>query len=538
MSEVVGAELLRSWVSAAVAALGESRAEIDALNVFPVPDGDTGTNMYLTMEAAALAMAEIDEHLPPVGEARAMTGLAAALTRGALLGARGNSGVILSQILRGMVRMDPVTGGHLRDAADAIRTGLDEASTLAYASVARPVEGTMLTVVRAAAESAASCESSEVADVVIAAADGASRALAATPEMLPVLKQAGVVDAGGKGVCVILDALAEVVTGVRKPRSLEHAKLPTVIMPADGYEGPRYEVMYLLESDDDRVPDLKRDLDSLGESLVVVGGDRLWNIHVHVDDAGAAIEAGMACGRPYRLRVTWLTDTGAAVRKRGLEGRGVVAVAHGPGVVALLEKLGVESVPSQPRIAPSTGEILAAVAKCGAGEVVILPSDKDTRPAAEAAAVTARQQGTRVAVVPTRSIVQSLSAIAVHDPGLAFDDDVVSMSRASGATRYGAVTVSSRDAMTSAGLCNTGDILGVVDGDIIEVGSDVFDVAVNTIERLMSAGGELVTIVTGADAEESAVDELKRSVCESHPGVEVEVFEGLQPYWPLIFGVE
>lgn len=543
MFEVVDAGLLRSWSRAALAALGEARAEIDALNVFPVPDGDTGTNMYLTMEAAELALAEAEAQLPASDgsdrdEAEAMALLSAAMVRGALLGARGNSGVILSQILRGMVRLNPVSHGHLRGAGDAITMGLAEASTLAYAAVGKPQEGTILTVVRCAADSAASCDSTELNDVVVAAARGASEALERTPDLLPVLKDAGVVDAGGKGIVVILDALAEVVTGVRRARPVDHGKLPTVLRSDVPYEGPSYEVMYLLDTDDANVPGLRAGLAALGESLVVVGGDGLWNVHVHVEDAGAAIELAMGMGRPYRLKITWLRDGRPGVDNAHATGRGVVTVAHGPGVVSLLESLGVLAVPARPRTAPSTGEILAAVSSCASREVVILPSDKDTRPAAEAAAMTARRQGLRVAVVPTRSIVQSLAAIAVHDAGLDFDDDVVSMSRAAGATRYGAITVSSRDAMTSGGFCHPGDILGLADGDIIEVGSDEFTVACRVIERLLSAGAELVTVVTGAEADVALVERLERTVRDRHAGVDVIVYEGLQPFWPLIFGVE
>jgi uncharacterized protein len=544
MFEVVDSGLLRSWVRTGVAALGESRAEIDALNVFPVPDGDTGTNMFLTLEAAEQAMIEADHALSPIGdsvadEADAMRTLSTALVRGALLGARGNSGVILSQILRGMVMVDPVVDQSLRAAGDVIKTGLAKASDLAYAAVGDPKEGTILTVVRRAAEEAATVTSEDLAEVVRVASQAAEEALERTTEQLPALTRAGVVDSGGRGFVVILAALLEVVTGERRPPPPVGKRLPVPVHsgPDDDYTGPGFEVMYLLETADASVTGLKGELAALGDSLVVVGGDGLWNVHVHVDDVGAAIEAALSAGRPHRIRVTYLME-GAEPREHGMQGRAVVAVAHGPGMEALLDDVGVGAIPAQPRLAPSTGEILDAIVAQAAGEVVVLPSDKETRASAEAAAVSARAQGLRVAVVPSRSIAQSLAAIAVHDPGLAFDDDVVSMSRASGATRYGAVTVSSREAMTTAGLCHPGDILGVVDGDILQIGRDMAAVAAATLDRMLSSGGELVTVITGADAPPRLVEGVRDHLAQQYPGVEVTVYDGGQPLWPLIFGVE
>ncbi len=536
--ESVDADLLRSWVRTAVAALDEAQDEIDALNVFPVPDGDTGTNMFHTLAAAEQAMLETDALLPVGADgAVAMQSLAESLMRGALMGARGNSGVILSQVLRGMVSVPPTEHGEARPAAQVITEGLQRASEMAYASVGSPKEGTILTVVRRAAEAAAASDAQTLAEVVAVATDAADEALAETTEQLPALREAGVVDSGGRGFVVILSALCEVVTGQRRPPP-PVANLPvTPVGERDsGYSGPAYEVMYLLEADDDRLPGLKGRLQALGDSLVVVGGDRLWNVHVHVDDAGAAVEAGMEVGRPYRIRITYL-EAGEAEHELP-EGRGVVAVAHGPGIEALLQEWGVTPVVAQPRLAPSTGEFLDAIAATGAGEVIVLPSDKETRAAAEAAAVTAREQGLRVAVVPSRSISQSLAALAVHDADLSFDDDVVAMSRASGATRYGAVTVSSREAMTTAGRCAPGDILGMVDGDILRIGSDWATVACETLDLMLGAGAELATIVRGADADDALVEHVTGYIAAQHPGVEVEAYEGGQVLWPLIFGVE
>lgn len=546
MVETVGPEFLTSWVQTAVAALGEARAEIDALNVFPVPDGDTGTNMYLTMEAAALALAAAAaevEQSPEAdqGDAAILSALSKAVVHGALVGARGNSGVILSQILRGMLKIDPVSDGSLLGSGEAVRAGLGEAQELAYASVGDPKEGTMLTVVRYAAEAAAEVPESDLASVVKAAADGASKALELTPTMLPVLAEAGVVDSGGKGIVVILDALCEVVTGVRRPRppARERPRLPKLAAAVNDYVGPKYEVMYLLNTDDVTIPDLRQELGRMGNSLVVVGGDELWNVHVHVDDAGAPIEAAMAVGTPFRIKVTWLADSGShEPHPSHTRGRVLICVAHGPGVVDLLEESGAISVFCEPKVAPATGEFLNAITEASIGEVVILPSDKNARSAAEAAASAASDQGFRVAVVPTKSIVESLAAIAVHDSAMRFDDDVVAMSQAAGALKYGGVTVASREAMTSAGMCRPGDVLGIVRGDILEIGESIEAVADATLDRLLRAGAELVTVVVGADAVRKDVEAVTRNVERQNPGIEVVVYEGGQPFWPMIFGVE
>jgi dihydroxyacetone kinase-like predicted kinase len=301
--------------------------------------------------------------------------------------------------------------------------------------------------------------------------------------------------------------------------------------------GGAYEVMYLLDGEDAAAHVLRAALADLGDSVVVVGGGGLWNVHVHADDVGAAVEAGIVAGRPHRIRVTDLRVEAASRRARP-QGRAVVAVAHGPGTAALLEAAGAVVVRATPRVAPSTAELLEAVRQAGVDEVVLLPSESDIRPVAEAAAIKARDEGIRVAVVPTRSIVQTLAAVAVHEPSARIEDDVVAMTNASRATRYGGVSIASREAFTSAGLCHVGDVLGIVEGDVIEIGDAVDDVAARVLGRLLSTGGELVTILRGTEADDVVATTVSRRVRREHPGVEIVVYDGGQPYWPLILGVE
>lgn len=535
---VVSSGLVRDWARRALSSLGEARVEIDALNVFPVPDGDTGTNLYLTMESA---LESVDRcWLPGSRSEPTVDAAARALSTGALMGARGNSGVILSQMLRGTGEvLSGLSDGAVLD-GEMVRDLLRRGADLSYQAVARPVEGTILTVARAAADSAAASVEAGVRDaaqVVAAAAQGAQEALDRTPEMLDTLRLAGVVDAGGRGLVVVLDALAEAVSGIRRPASTRlAAPRPAPTDSASRYGGPAYEVMFLLEADDLAVDALTAELDTLGDSLVVVGGDRLWNVHVHVDDAGAAIEAAIRSGRPYRIRVTHLEV--AVSQDKEADERAVVAVTHGPGIAALLEAAGVTIVPAVARQRPSTAELVGAIRRAHATEVVVLPSDKDTLAVAEAAAEQARGDGVRVFVIPTRSIVQSLAAIAVHDPTARADADVVSMTRAAGATRYGAVTIATRQALTTVGPCEVGDVLGLVDGDIVIVGSGVADVARELLVGMLAVGGELVTLVFGLDADATLTVDLPDWLAEKYPLVEVAEHDGGQPLWPMIMGVE
>lgn len=542
------------FVDVAVDALAEAREEIDALNVYPVPDGDTGTNMYLTVSAARDAVREAcGGGLGPEPDGDLAVALAA-LGRGALLGARGNSGVILSEMLGAVARRIAHAGTQERT-AHVVADALALASDASYAAVGVPVEGTMLTVARAAAEAAAEAAKDSGArarDVFSAAAAAAREALARTPEQLPVLQHAGVVDAGGRGISVILDAAETVLTGrhpisVTEPRARHHIPVPAIPPTSVGDldpAGPAYEVMYLLDAGDSAIPALRGTLSGLGDSLVVVGGDGLWNVHVHVDDVGAAIEAGIAAGRPHRVRVTHFAEQLAELRHRApaRTGRRVVAVAAGPGLAGLFEEAGAVVVPGGPGRRPSTGQLLEAITASGAAEVVVLPNDQDTVRVAQIAARTAEADSdgaVRVAVIPTHAQVTGLAAVAVHEPGRVFDQDVLEMTATARHARQGAVTVAARQAMTMAGPCEPGDVLGVIAGDFVAVGSDLFTVATDVLDRLLAGGGELVTVVAGsADPEGVLAARCAAYVEQHHPVVDVVVYDGGQERYPLLVAVE
>jgi DAK2 domain fusion protein YloV len=531
------------FVEIATDALSSAREEIDALNVYPVPDGDTGTNMFLTVSAARDALREARGSDPDLSLGDGM----AVLARAALMGARGNSGVILSQMLRAYVHH--LAGAAIADKpAETIAAAMAEATEASYAAVGTPVEGTMLTVSRAASDAAleAAGRGARTRDVFTAAAAAARAALAHTPEQLDVLAQAGVVDAGGRGLCVVLDAVETTATG-RRPTPWSapigtHLIPVATAVPGDDLteDGPGYEVMYLLDADDQHVAELRATLAGLGDSLVVVGGDGLWNVHVHVDDVGAAIEAGIDAGRPHRIRVTHFADQVAAGRQRvsTRTGRKVVAVAAGQGLSALFASAGAVVVPGGPGRRPSTGQLLEAITSCGAAEVVVLPNDGDTVRAAEIAARTAEvEHDVSVEVIPTQAQVQGLAAISVHEPGRTFDADVREMTATARHVRHGAVTVAARRAITMAGPCEPGDALGVIAGDFAVVGTDLETVADEVLERLLAGGGELVTIVSGEGGGELA-DRVAARVEQRHPTVDVAVHDGGQPRYPLLVSVE
>jgi len=531
------------FVDIATDALAEAREEIDALNVYPVPDGDTGTNMYLTVSAAREAIREAT-----VGDAEADLRTAlAAFSRGALLGARGNSGVILSQMLGAIADH---LGESRPDERNATRVAdaLHRATDASYAAVGEPVEGTILTVARAASDAAiekAKDEKVRARDVFAEAARAAREALARTPDQLQVLRDAGVVDAGGRGLSVILDAAETVLTG-RRPTPvvgpIGQPRIPTPV-PTDDLtpDGPSYEVMYLLDAEDDRIPVLRQELAPLGDSLVVVGGNGLFNVHVHVDDVGAAIEAGIRAGRPYRVRVTHFAEQVADARQKGTHRRGrrIVAVAAGPGLAALFAEAGAVVVEGGPGRRASTGQLLEAITGCGAEEVVVLPNDADSVRVAEIAARTAEtDEGLSVSVIPTHAQVQGLAALAVHEPARSFEHDVLEMTATARHARHGAVTIAARQAITMAGPCEPGDVLGVIAGDFAVIGDDQDAVAAEVLDRLLGGGGELVTIVAGAEDVDGLAGRTASYVEERHPHVDVVVYDGGQERYPLLMSVE
>jgi len=529
------ATAIRRWAAAGVDGFSRYEDELNRINVFPVADADTGTNLRLTMQSAFEALVR-----QPTGLA---AGAAAALARGALFGARGNSGLVLSQMLRGLAE-----GCDGADALTArgLRAGLWRCAELATAAFAEPVQGTALTVLDAAAEAARGCDLDVLSRVADAAVEAAADALAHTPGQLPALAKAGVVDAGGRGVLVLLDALAGVIAEREQP-GIACAPVPRLPRPAQSLRGVReagsaefdYEVMYLLDrSSEPQVGQLRAELAGLGDSVAVVGdGAGVWHVHVHCGDVGAAIEAGLAAGRPRRITVIRFADqlaaSAAGAVPRFTRPRAVVAVVAGIGAQRLFRGEGAEVVASA-----DVSQLVAAITGTRAEHVVVLPNTAFDTAAADAAAERARDAGQDVVVVPTASPVQGLAAMAVHDPSRRAGDDVVAMAEAAAATRYGELVVATEEALTWVGRCQPGDMLGLVNDEVVLIGRDIVSAGCALVDLMLSTGGEVVTALTGRAAPDGLAEALAAALRSSHPEAELTVYGGEHAGSPLLVGVE
>jgi uncharacterized protein len=548
-------------------ALRVNQDAVNRLNVYPVPDGDTGTNMRLTMESV---VTYVDEAIASSEAATAadapMELICKSVSRGALMGGRGNSGVILSQILSGLMSgcrsLDRV-GPH--DFALA----LSAASAAAYGAVSKPIEGTILTVVRSAAEGASDAAGvgGSLLQVLEAARDQAGMALAQTPELLPVLKAAGVVDAGGAGFCLLLDAALHLLDG----RAIENIEAPGSPMPdgfvendsvhgggADGgvpgIEDLKYEVMYFLEAPDSAIPSFKDAWSAIGDSIVVAGGDGLWNCHIHTDDVGAAIEAALDIGRPRKIRVTdlleeveeekWVRDANAAGQQVDEPPHAqvacttaIVAVTSGEGTRRLFLSLGVQRIVTGGQsMNPSTAELLEAVELAPANNVIILPNNKNIIPVAEQIAPLTSKT---VRVIGTRGVTEGLAAAMQYDPEGDADANASAMRAAAASVVSGEITRAVRDSSADVGPINNGDYLGITrNGGIVVVCPLLPDACTQLLERLIVSSHEIVTVIEGEGASVGTTRHITEWLAEHRPDVAAEVHHGGQPLYPYYFGVE
>jgi DAK2 domain fusion protein YloV len=521
---------------------------INRLNVYPVPDGDTGTNMALTLEAV---VREIAERNPAD-----MIGVAEAISYGSLMGARGNSGVILSQILRGLA--DAVRQAEGLDAS-VLKDGLARAAAGAYQAVQHPVEGTILTVASGAAQAAGSApREAGLVPVLEAARHGAGEALAHTPDLLPVLKAAGVVDSGGAGYVLLLDALLHVADGRPLPDCPDEvtarpgaARMSAANEPGSDSSDLRYEVMYLLEAPDESIPPFREVWAGLGDSIVVVGGDGLWNCHIHTDDIGAAIEAAIEAGRPRRIRVSdlweeieeerWVREAASATAEPASDEQpvrcAVVAVCTGDGIRRIFRSLGVHHVVSGGQsMNPSTAELLAAIDAAPGEQVVILPNNKNIVPVANQAAVRSSKP---VRVIPTSGIQEGFAALLEYDPEGTADANVALMSESASRVVAGEVTRAVRPSVCDAGPIAEGDYLGLSRQGIEVVAPELADAARGLIEQLLHTGHhEIVTIIAGEGAREADTRRITEWMDDCHPDVSTEVHHGGQPLYPYLFSIE
>ena len=554
--EVFGAEALRDTVITFRDTMKRHAAGINLLNVYPVPDGDTGTNMSRTLDAVVTELEGADHALEATCEA---------ISHGSLMGARGNSGVILSQILRGLVStLRTATPG----SATKVAAALKAASVASYEAVLKPIEGTILTVVRETADAAqrAASDGATLAAMLHVARAAGRTALANTPEQLPVLKDAGVVDAGGAGFMLLMDAALHVVDGEPLPEPSEASGPSQEQLEAVSHRAStsgevdvselRYEVMFLLNIDDAKSKEFMQAWGKIGDSIVVVGGDGLYNCHVHTNDIGAAIEAPLELGgKPFKIRVTDLFEEmeeehaqreaqmGAAAKRPSAVSAlpavecAVVAISSGAGLEELFAQMGVQGVVTGGQtLNPSTAELLDAVEHMNSQQVIILPNNKNIIPVANQINALTKKE---VRVVPTCSMPEALAALVSYDPEADVDANCEAMSDAAKSVATGEVTQAVRDTNTDAGAVKNGDWIGLVRGDgVVAIGSTMVVAATQLLDQLLSGNGELLTVITGNLATARATEEIIAYMADKHPDVEVEVHPGGQPLYPFLFGVE
>lgn len=554
---LLDAVALRDWAHTAVSDLITHIDEINRLNVFPVADSDTGANMLFTMRSAlAEANARAD------GGSGCVARVAGALSAGALNGARGNSGVILSQILRGIADVTAGAaadrGGELPDMDAATLAGaLQRGVELVIASMGgQEVPGTIVSVLRAAADAVEECADDGLAPAITAAGDAAVVALEKTTEQLDVLADAGAVDAGGRGLLVLLDALRSTVIGPAPARTVYELapRAPQPEAPAER-PAPQFEVMYRLDGCDPAAADALRDrLSELGDSVAIAPATApgTYSVHVHTDDAGAAVEAGLAGGRPSRIVVSALSSgvTGLPAGSWTRE-RAVLAVVDGDGAAELFAGEGAcvlqpDREAGDPATDISAHQLVRALVDTGAAQVMVLPNGYVAAEELVAGCTTAIGWGIDVVPIPTGSMVQGLAALAVHETDRQAVDDGYTMARAAGAARHGSVRIATESALTWAGRCQPGDGLGIAGDEVLIVAADPAEAAIGLLDLLLASGGDLVTVLVGAGIETAGPglnaaavgDILQQHVHDHHPGTELVIYPTGHRGDALLIGVE
>jgi len=523
-------ERVQELARGALASLERSRQRIDDLNVYPVPDGDTGTNLTMTVRAV---VDELDTSTS--GERPA---LVKEVTRAALMGARGNSGVILSQIIRGAAE---VLGGEQTIDAAVVARAFQAAREAAYRAVREPVEGTMLSVIRELAEESEQGAAS-VTELLERLVRRGEEAVERTPEQLDVLREAGVVDAGGAGLLEIVRGLAATVAGEPLPEPLaerEELSAEAVHQELSKY---RYCTAFVIEGDELEPDDIEQELEQLGDSLLVVGDREALKVHVHTDHPGRALEVGTRAGAIDRVEIANMHEQTVQREARLLEvvpdappsASGVVVVVAGEGNRKLFESLGAtEIVEGGQSMNPATADLVAAIDEVDAEEVVVLPNNSNVILAAEQAAGLAVKP---VEVIPTDSIPAGLAAMVAFAPARSASENAAEMRELLDGVTTGEVTLASRDAELNGLTVRKGEWLGLADGRAFVRGTDFDEVAVAVAERLLAEPRGVLTLLTGAD--EPKLESLIEQIAARHPDVEVDVQAGGQPHYPLLLSAE
>lgn len=557
---LINGDNFREMLRGGQRSLEEHRSEVDALNVFPVPDGDTGTNMMLTIRSAVKEVESV--------KTGSLSAVAKAASTGSMMGARGNSGVILSQLLRGMAQsLEGREEADGVDLANALQTGVKTA----YKSVMKPIEGTILTVAREAAQSAAEAarRDNNILKVLDAAIQAGEKALIHTPELLPVLKKAGVVDAGGKGLLFVWMGMREALTGrpevheasVFIPEPVQPSPQPGEELPAAGVLYPTEELTYtycteaVIRGSEIPLDIIREELAGMGDSLVVAGNEELVKIHVHTNHPGLVLETCLSHGAIHQVKIdnmrlqhqqmletTAVSETGKVQDEAPVldedpqSAAGVVAVAPGEGLAEILRSLGVEVVVEGGQsMNPSIEDLVTAIEQTNAEGVLVLPNNSNVIMAAEQArGLTSKE----VKVLPSRSFPQAVAAMISFNPSASLEENYPAMLEAMERVRSGEVTFAVRDSQFDGVEIKTGQILGLAEGRIQVVNGSAEQVAEQLVAHMVKTGDELISLYWGHEETEESAAKLAARLQELYPQAEVEVHYGGQPLYYYIISVE
>ncbi|GAC66303.1 DAK2 domain-containing protein [Gordonia soli] len=540
-------QLLRDWATQSASGLADLRGEINDLNVFPIPDSDTGSNMVFTMQAAA------DAATAAAGDADVAT-VARLMAEGAVANARGNSGVILSQVLVGLADAAELIGdGPDLTFGQLWTKGLRLGSLAAVRAVSDPREGTVLTLIRVAAETAAVHSGDSAADLARAVADDCADALEQTPDQLRELAEAGVVDAGGRGLLALLDAMVTVLTGVAHRRRRYRGILTGggeardhSVGECSGDSEMDFEVMYLLDgAAGEAIGALRSTLDELGDAVVIVGDSSTdserFSVHVHTCEPGKAVEAGVALGQISEIRISCfaldamrsLTDTSEPPPRHR---RAVVAVVRGDGAAELFTEAGAAVVRADDGLTPQS--LVDTIRTTDSAHVIVMANGALSSQDLVTVSAEVRSHQRSVVYLPTSSMAQCLSALAVHDPGESPDADAYAMAEAAAGTRWGSLISAPTKMMTLAGTCEVGDVLGLIGSDVLVIAPDQSAAVTALLDLMLATGGEMVTVLAGSEVDDEALDAVSELMRRSYAGVELGVYRTGQADQLLQVGVE
>lgn len=547
----IDSKQFRDMVRVATHRMGKNAEFVNSLNVFPVPDGDTGTNMNLTIESGAKAVAENPS--TSVGD------LTESLAKGMLMGARGNSGVITSQLFRGVYK---ATQGMKTLNAQELANAFSNGVATAYKAVMKPVEGTILTVARVAATEGASkaSETEDVEEVMKAIVEGAKKALKTTPDLLPVLKQVGVVDSGGQGLLFIYEGFLEGLLGENfadqyQPdetemdemiNAMHHQSVQSQLATQDITNGYCTEIMVDLTAD---VPNKKpfelekfrEHLSNLGDSLLAVSDGEVAKVHVHTEHPGDVFQYGSQFGQLGKIKIDNMRIQHETIvdndeQKQEAVDFAVIAVASGNGIRKLFESEGVNRIISGGQtMNPSTADIVDAIKKSGAKQAIILPNNGNIVMAAKQAA---EVSDIPVGIVPTKTISQGLTAMLSFDPNASVDENVEAMTEDLDTVVSGEVTQANRDTVIDEIEIHKNDYLGIVDGSIRVDNPNLINATVEMIEKMLDEDSEIVTLMYGRDSNKSQAEQVVEKLEASHDDLEFEIHDGGQPVYNFLVSVE